>query len=65
MCSRLGVRFAEMHALETSESARRAIIERWEFATRGLFNRHRPTTIDEACDEPRAKTVVDVNHGHV
>lgn len=65
MCSRLGVRFAEIHALETSESARSVITKRREFATRGLFNRHRPTTIDEARDEPRAKTVVDVNHGHV
>ena len=64
MCSRLGVRFAEIQPLEISESARRAITKR-EFSTRDLFNGHRPTTIDEACNEPRAKTVVDVHHGHV
>ena len=65
MCSRFGVRFAEMQALETSERARRATTKRCEFATRGLFNWHRPTTIDEARYETRAKTVVDVYHGHV
>jgi hypothetical protein len=64
MCSRLGVRRAEIQALEISESARRAITKR-EFATLGLFNWHRPPTIDEARNEPRAKTVVDVHHGHV
>lgn len=64
MCSRLGVRLAEMQALEISENARRVITKR-EFATCDLFNGHRPTTIDEARNEPRAKTVVDVHHGHV
>ena len=64
MCSRFGVRFAEMQALEISESARR-VITKGEFATRDLFNGHRPTTIDEARNEPRAKTVVDVHHSHV
>ena len=59
------MRFAEMHALETSESATSGIIKRREFATRDLFNRHRPTTIDEARNEPRAKTVVDVYNSHV
>ena len=65
MCSRLGVRRAEMHALETSESAMRVISKCREFATRDLFNGHRPTTIDETRNEPRAKTVVDIHHGHV
>ena len=64
MCSRLGVRRAEIQPLEISASRRR-VITKWEFATRNLFNGHRPTTIDEARNEPRAKTVVDVHHGHV
>ena len=63
MCSRLGVRRAEIHALETSESARRVISKCRKFG--GLFNWHRPPTIDEARNEPRAKAVVDVHHGHV
>jgi hypothetical protein len=63
MCSRLGVRRAEMHALETSENARRVITKCRELAT--LFNWHRPATIDEARNEPRAEAVVDVHYGHV
>ena len=65
MCSRFGVRFAEMHALETSDSARRVITKCRELAIRLLFNWHRPATIDEARNEARAKAVVDVHHGHV
>ena len=63
ICSRLGVRRAEMHALETSERARRVISKCRKSGD--LFNWHRPPTIDEARHEPRAKAVVDVNHGHV
>ena len=63
MCSRFGVRRAEMHALETSERARRVINKCRKFG--GLFNWHRPPTIDEARNEPRAKAVVDVYYGHV
>lgn len=65
ICSRLGVRRAEMQALETSESASRVSIKRREFANRDLLNWHRPATIDKACNEPRSKTVVDVYHRHV
>src|SRR4026207_1279226 len=60
MCSRLGVRRTEMHALDTREIAIRTRIKRRECATTGLFNGHRPATIDEACDKACAETVVDV-----
>ena len=65
MCSRLGVRRADIHALETSENARRATTNCRGFATRDLFNWHRPTTIDETRNESCAKSVVDVHHGDV
>ena len=61
ICSRFGVRRAEMQALETNERAIRVKTKCRELAVRGLFNWHRPTTIDEARDEPCTKPVVDVH----
>src|ERR1041385_8897620 len=58
MCSRLGVRRAEIHALETMESAIRSKSNCRERATGHLVNWHRPTTINEARDKTRAKTVI-------
>jgi len=52
-------------ALETRETAMRDKIKRRECATAGLFNGHRPTTIDEACDKPCAKAVVDIHYGDI
>ena len=65
MCSRLGVRRAEIHALETSERMIRLKSICRERATGNLFNGHRPTTIDETRDKPGAKAVVDIHYGHV
>src|SRR5215213_3980917 len=65
MCSRLGVRRAEMHALETREAAIKIKIKRREYGTADLFNGHRPATIDEARDKSCAEAVVNVHHGHV
>ena len=65
MCSRFGVRRAEMHALETSESTIRLKTNCRERATENLFNGHRPTTIDETRDKPGAKAVVDIHHRYV
>src|SRR6185503_2616681 len=65
MCSRLGVRRAEIHALETREAAIRIKIKRRECATDVLFNGHRPATIDETRDKTCAEAVVDVYHRHV
>ena len=65
MCSRSGVRRAEIHALEISASTMRARSECCERAADGLFNGHRPATIDEARDKAGAKAVVDVHDGHV
>src|SRR5215203_1254657 len=65
MCSRFGVRRAEMHALETRESAIRLSSNCFERASGRLFNGHRPTTIDQAGDKPRAEAVVDIHHRHV
>src|SRR6185369_16652269 len=65
MCSRLGVRRAEMHALETRETEIRMKTKRREYATADLFNGHRPATIDEARHKSCAEAVVDVHHGHV
>ena len=65
MCSRLGVRRAEMQALETSDNAMKVSSKWRELATRGLFNWHRPATIDEARDEACPKPVVDIYHCHV
>jgi RNA polymerase subunit RPABC4/transcription elongation factor Spt4 len=45
IASRLGVRCAEMHALESSEIASRLKIKYRELANLDLFNGHRPTTI--------------------
>src|SRR5215216_611374 len=61
MCSRLGVRRAEVHALDTSESTIRVKSKCRE----RLVNGHRPTTIDEARDKPCAKAVVDIYYGYV
>src|ERR1043165_5779030 len=65
MCSRFGVRRAEIHALETNETV--SSIERsWrDVATDRLFNGHRPATIDEACDKACAEAVVDVHDSHI
>ena len=65
MCSRFGVRRAEIHALDTSESTIRLKSICRERASGGLFNGHRPTTIDEARDKPGAKAVVDIHYGYV
>jgi hypothetical protein len=65
ICSRLGLRRAEMHALETSDSARRVSTKCRELANRGLFNWHRPATINETRDKPCAKSVVDIYHRHI
>jgi hypothetical protein len=65
MCSRLGVRRAEMHALETSESAIRQNSKCREFAAPELFNGHRPATIDQTRHKPGAKSVVDIHHRNV
>src|SRR3954466_11526004 len=65
MCSRLGVRRAEIHALETREAAIRIMYKRRECATADLFNGYRPATIDEARDKACAETVVDIYHSHV
>src|ERR1041385_5428519 len=51
MCSRLGVRRAEIHALETSETVIRINSSWRDLGTDRLFNGHRPTTIDEARDK--------------
>jgi len=60
MCSRSGVRRAEMHALETIERRIRVKIKNRGRAGPGLFNGHRPATIDQTRDKAGAKTVVDV-----
>src|SRR6185369_3390568 len=65
MCSRLGVRRAEMQPLETSETAIKTKIRWREQPTAGLFNGHRPATIDEARDKSCAEAVVDIHHSHV
>ena len=65
ICSRLGVRRAEIHALETSDSAIRLSSKCRGLAIRGLLNWHRPAAIDQARDEPRAKSVVDIHYSHV
>ena len=65
MCSRLGVRFAEIQALETSESAMRERSRLRVCPLGGLFNWHRPAAIDQTCDKARAETVVDVDDGHI
>ena len=65
ICSRLGVRRAEIHALETSETAIRTKIKLRECATAGLFNGHRPATIDEARNKAGTKAVVDINDSYV
>lgn len=46
MCSRFGVRRAEMQAEETSDNAIRLKINERERALSDLVNGHRPTTID-------------------
>src|SRR5215213_2313085 len=60
ICSRLGVRRAEIHPLETSDRAIKVSSKRRELAIRGLVNGHRPTAIDQARHEPCAKSVVDI-----
>jgi len=65
MCSRLGVRRAEIHALETSESAIRIKRKCRARSTGGLVNWYRPTTINEARYESCAKAVVDIHHSYI
>jgi hypothetical protein len=65
ICWRLGVRRAEIHALETRDSAIRLRSKCREFAIRGLLNWHRPAAIDQAGNETRAKSIVDVYYSHV
>jgi hypothetical protein len=62
--SRFGVRRAEIHALEISETTIRVEIKYREGAG-DLFNGHRPATIDEARNESRTKAVVDINDSYV
>ena len=64
MFSRLGVRRAEIHALETSETTIRVGIKYRERAG-DLFNGHRPAAIDEARNKAGAKAVVDINDSYV
>lgn len=65
ICSRSGVRRAEMHALETSETRIRVEIKNRLWANGDLFNGHRPATIDEARDKSSTKAVVDINDRNV
>ena len=64
MFSRFGVRRAEIHALEISETTIRVEIKYREPAS-DLFNGHRPATIDEACNKAGTKAVVDINDSYV
>src|SRR5690348_3488067 len=61
ICARLGVRRAEMHALETSETTIRVEIKYCLRAIGDLINGHRPATIDEARYKASTKAVVDIN----
>src|ERR1700752_4515692 len=65
MCSRLGVRRAEIHALETSESAIRTKRIRRDRSTGALVNWHRPTTINETRDKSCAKPVIDIDYSYI
>ncbi len=64
MFSRLGVRRAEIHALEINETTIRVEIKYLERAS-DLFNGHRPATIDEARYKASTKAVVDINDSYV
>ena len=64
MFSRFGVRRAEIHALEISETTIRVEIKYRERAS-DLFNGHRPATIDEARNKASTKAVVDINDSYV
>jgi hypothetical protein len=64
MFSRLGVRRAEIHPLETTETTIRVKIKYRERAS-DLFNGHRPATIDEACNKAGTKAVVDINDSYI
>lgn len=63
--SRSGVRRAEIHAVETNESASSVSIKFRELAVRDLFNWHRPATIDQTGDESCAKSIVDIYDRHI
>ena len=65
MCSRFGIRRAEIHPLETNESAIRTKSRCLEPSIGGLVNWHRPTTINEARDKTGAKAVIDIHHSHI
>src|SRR6185369_744943 len=65
MCSRLGVRRAEIHALETRESAIRTKNKCRERSIGGLVNWHRPTTINKTRDESGAKAVIDIDYCYI
>jgi len=64
MFSRFGVRRAEIHAFETSETTIKVEIKYRERAS-GLFNGHRPAAIDEARNKAGAKAVVDINDSYI
>ena len=64
MFSRLGVRRAEIHAVETRETTIRVEIKYRERAG-DLFNGHRPATIDEARNKSSTKAVVDINDSYI
>ena len=65
ICSRSGVRRAEMHALDTNETRIRVEIKYCLWANGDLINGHRPATIDEARDKSSTKAVVDINDSNV
>jgi len=64
MFSRLGVRRAEIHALEISETTIR-VESKYCLRASDLFNGNRPATIDEARNKAGTKAVVDINDSYV
>ena len=64
MFSRFGVRRAEIHALEISETTIR-MESKYCLRVTGLFHGHRPAAIDKARNKAGAKAVVDINDSYV
>ena len=60
MCSRFGVRLAEMQAVETIDTATRTVMRGWDFDV-VLFSRRFPTSIDQTGHEACAEAVIDVH----
>lgn len=65
MCSRLGVRRAVMHPLESSESVIKLKTRYRERGNGDLLNGHRPAAIDEARNKSGTKAVVDIHDSYV